>query len=527
MSRQPEQNVTTRDWFAGLVCLALLPLTLPVLSQEGENTSAAGDAPQAVVDFHKRFLSLYMENYERIQDLESMRSAGANDRAGDLKAKIRSSTEDALSNIHDKFRSARQDESARPFLVSMKKALRIYPVYIDKIVNGWEPSREQVIKRRRLNDAEILRRNPEIANTSLLRRAFLGELLSNTQSIPQLGDWFNKRISRVNDWISEKYNALFPLFDRLLSRVQRVFNNDEAGEAKRKQVRTDVRNEWNDFWKDAGNTTEWSNIRDTLSRLRSLFRDRSNRLPGNQDRLKEQVAQLQQQIGKLQQLHVEQPFSNQEQRLRLMLRISKAFVKRAGYIGTGGSADLISGMAKQFLSRFINRSPEEYWNADNGEELTGKKTSVLEDLDAQFQTLGLMNYTSTREQYKFPFDTVLNLSSRLGTNYGAEEQNIARHVRDVAHFVQSRYYLSNEGLKLMEAYRNGLREVDADRPNEFVKFEVAFRKEYETELRQVQGHINRIEELRERMDTIEREMENVDPDELAATFFNGSTSDNR
>lgn len=512
-----------------LVCLSItLPLFLHgfAIAQQGgrEGQDITGEVPEEVAKFYRRFLDLYLDNYERVSDLKTMRDAGAPEEARAEIIETLKDSEGTIETLRDLFQSAKEKEASVSILKSMRKTLEIYPIYLDKVINDWEPSKKQVLKRRRMSDNKIIRLNPELATPSLLRGVFLGQLVSNVQSIPSLSEWFQQRFSKLDDWISSKYEKIFPLYLKLLSRVNRVYRSDDAGEEERTDVLQEVRNEWQRFWQDMDEDSDWQNMRSTVRRLRALFRDRGDRLPGAQNRINERVTNLQKQIGDLYQLYVEHPFVNQENRLRMILRLSKAFVNRAGKVGNGQAARDLSGTAIQFVTDMHHRQPQKFWSADDLEELEQKKEQELEELSATFADLSLKNYKTAPERYNFPFKSVLQLVQRLGTNYGKKEQEIANRVRDVAQFVTSRYELSTQGINLMQAYQNALQEREFSNPPEFVQFEEAFRAEYETELKQLMGHVNRIQNMRDNLDDMIEKVRNVDPDKRAATFASTTNS---
>lgn len=494
-------------------------------SREGQEIT--GDVTKEVAKFHRVFLNLFLDNYERISDLKTMREVGApEDERAELIDAIKTS-EGKIESLRNLFRSAQEKNTSAPILKSMRKTLEIYPIYLNKVIHNWEPSREQVLQRRRMSDNEIIRLHPKLGTPSLLRGVFLAELISSVQSIPALSEWFQERLSKVEDWISEKYEQIFPLYLKLLSRVNRVYRSEDAGEEKRKEVLQTARNEWHRFWQDMEGDSDWQNMRNTVRRMRSLFRNRGDHLPAAQAGIHEHISNLQTQIGDLYQLYMEEPFVSKDNRLRMILRLSKAFVNRAGSVGNGQAARDLSGTAIQFVSELRQRKPQSFWSAEDLEQLENKKEKELEELNATFADLKLKNYKSAREAYNFPFEAVFQLVRRLGTNYGKKEQEIANQVRNLAQFVQSRYELSTKGIKLMRAYRNALQSKNFSTPQEFVQFEEGFQSEYGSDLKRLMGHVNRIQNMQDDLDELIEKIKNVDPHERAAALRVKTNKQNR
>jgi hypothetical protein len=513
----------TARFIIGVILLVLL--SGAIFAQSEEVGPERSDAPEDVVEFYKTFLSLYMDNHVRINNLEAVRSAGSDEKASELASEIRTTTDETLSTLRDLSRASQAGDVSNRVLGTMEKTLRIYPIYIDKIVTDWEPSKQQILQRRRLSESEIIRRDPTLATPSLLRRVFLGELMSGVDVSHEMRSWLNQRITRVKNWIGSTYNDLFPLYERLLSRVQSVLTSDEASQEKKEQVVTDVRNEWEQFWTDMGDGSSWQDMRNSVSRLRSLFRGRSNYLPGSQEHVKENVSELQKQIGDLSQLHVQEPFVNRENRLRMTLRLCDAFVKRARRAGLDGEGQTVTSLISSYLTDFVNRTPEEYWNAEQSDQLEQKRKTEIQGIQTLVGTLKGGRYKSLRKQYEFPFDAVMQIVKRLGVNYGKQEQELANNIRDIAQFVQSRYYISTEGLELMKSYRDALEDQQLKNPKQYVKFEQGFRNEHQSRLRNASRHMSRLKRMETEIDGRMEGVEQINPDEFVSARYGDSESE--
>lgn len=508
-------------------CVVLFALLCGALYAQPDEVDQEGttDTPEEVLEFYKTFLTLYMDNYVRVNKLEAIRSAGSDEKAAERAGEIRDATEEKLSTLRDLFRSAQENGASDNVLGSMKKSLNIYPIYIDKIVTDWEPDRQQVLKRRRMSDSEMIRRDPTLASASLLRRVFLGELMSGVEVAGGMLTWIDGRMSRVTNWIGSKYSELFPLYERLLSRVTSVLNSDEASDERKEQVVSDVRAEWNQFWQDMGEGTKWKSMRNTVNRLRSLFRGRSDYVPGSQQHLKERIVELQKQIGDLRQLHVRKPFVNRENRLRMTLRLCKAFVNRAKRAGTGAAGQNVTNMISSHLSDLVNRTPEEFWNAENPDELEQKRKKETQGVQTLVGNLKFIRYQSLVKQYKFPFDSVMKIVKRLGVNYGKQEQELANRIRDIAQFVRSRYYISTEGLELLKSYRDALENQNLKNPTQYIKFEQQFRSQHQSRWRNASRHLSRLERIETEIDGRMEGVEQINPDEFVSARYGDSESE--
>ncbi len=508
-----------------MACVVLLMIHAGTVQSQVERTGDKGDLgsdesnfPEEVATFHRTFLKHYMTNQGRISDLRAIRSAGDRQQAQEVEGTVREQTNETLSELRNLYQAAREKGTGTMVLNSMRKLLEIYPLYINKVLSDWEPSDQQVLKRRRMSDNEIVQEQPQLAGAPLLRRVFLGELISSAQSVPEMEGWFDERISKVRSWIRSKYNELFPLFIRLVSRVDRVMNSDDKTDEEQKQVMQEVQTEWNQYWRDVGEGTTWHKMRRRVNRLRSLFRDRSNRLPGGQEMLKEDVQRLQKKIGNLQRIKTKKPFASRANRLEAMLQLSKAFVNRAKELGDSQESKGISTISMMFFEDHMDPPPKQVWQTQEPDQLKEQKKAKLEEINSAMVGLRYANFKEERKKYNFPIDAIQNIVSRLGTNYGKQEQSIAEAVRDMSQYVQAMYQLSTEGVDLMTSYQDALKEISIEQPNQMVNFERAFREKHQSSIQNLKGKINTIREMRDQIDKIVNHVRDVKPGELAAAY---------
>lgn len=519
-----------KSWImVSVLLLGLLCVHHPE-AQETEGTNTP-EAPDQIVQFYKDFLNLYMENDVRIQRLTAMREADAEQDAGELKEEIQERTGGQLQQLAKTARSA--EWSHRTSVVeSMNKLVRLYENYIQKVVSNWEPEEDDVRWMRRLSESEIIRERPELASPSLLRRAFLGELLSGFSVVPGIQDWLEGKIRRVQDWIGTKYDELFRTFVDLFSRVSRIVNDEDADDEERQRVIRNVRDEWAQFWGDVEGDNKWQEIRNQSNRLLSLFRDSSDRLPGAQDHWNQMIKDLKRQIGHLKGLQVKKPFMNEERRLIMLVKLSQAFAKRVRALEKGPTIS-ISRMATTFVSDMNSRTPEDYWTVQNKEQLQRKKQRLVQNLERIFGELnkiGMGNfvdgYKEVPEQYKFPVDDIQNISKRLSAFYGDKEKEIGQKMLRLSRYVKARYELATTGISFMETYRNALQEQNHESPSGFIQFEQAFREQHLQQLQSLKQHVDLLNEIDQDLDSMIESIIQLQPDRLATAYFSESNKSN-
>lgn len=516
-----------------LVLLVLVSSVALSLNQlEGQNagqpstTTTTPDPPDQLVTLYKEMFDLYMQNYTRIDRLNSMRDSGAEQEVDALKERIRERTSNTLRELSDTVKGISWEH--RPSAVrSMREMIRTYDLYVKKELSDWEPTDEQIRKIRRIGERNVASEAPELASAERLRRVFLGKLMGGTSVVPEVQLWIDGKITSVQKWIGKKYLDVFPLFNRLLSRVDEVFNDDEADEEDRQQALEQARKEWQTFWGESEQSNKWTSTRKKTNRLLSLFRDRGRLLPGGQDQWKARIMNLKKQIGDLQRLYVKQPFRDRQTRLRMILQLTKTFVNRAEQVANGRISQIISAMPMTFISNLQSRDPEQYWNVESAEELENQKQRIIRSINGHFTNLnrGLSDWKESRETYNFPVSEIRSLIERLGAFYGKKELQIARKARRVSRFVEDRYVLSSDGVSFMRTYLNALQQVDANKPQAYVAFERAFREEHQSTIQELSNRTDRVKKINTNMSELINEIKDLDPANRAETYVKNQGSE--
>ncbi len=506
--------------FAGLVSGIMTPL--PATGQEeasdtGERSETSGPA----VRFYRSFLKLYLQNFNRIDRLKTLRSAGASAKVEDLKSKILQDTEEKLERIRNAFREAQQTDLKSGILRSMEKIMTYYPMYVEKVVTNWTPSREQVLQRRRLSSNEIIDRKPELAQPALLRRVILGELTTSVHTVSGIGRWFQDRIQKLRNWINNRKKEVYPLYVRLLARAERVMQDDRIEKKEKRQKVKDIKSEWKSFWRDLGKGKAWQNVRFSVNQLSSFFRDRDY-LPGYQNVYKRQIQELRRQLGSLQKLYIKEPFMGREKRLRALLRLSRLFARQVSQLG-GQRSDLVMERVRSFVTTRADSDPSELWQNEDGESesLTRVKTNRIQETSLQAGDLQV-RMDLIRDEFKFPFAALRKIAGRLG-QYGEKGKETGERIREMVQLVEDRHHLLTDGTSMMKEYHDELQEVDSNKRDDLLSFERSFQNENGSSLQKLKNRADRTKSLEESVREYTEDLLEEDVETLVANIKNSAS----